>query len=487
LQGRVLSEAMRRALVLLSILGAGALVLAGCGSSSSSANSPRATELSYLPAGSPLVIMAATDPNGPAYQNANGFIARFPAAKVALAALGSSFTASSGVNFDRDIKPLLGNPIALAAFNPSVFSKTSTRRFVFAFVSRDAGKLAALIGRKGTQSTGTYDGAKLYQRGSTAAAIDGANLVISDSLADVKSALDTHAHNGGLSDSAYAHAVAGLPQNALLQVYGSLSGVLAKPSAAKARLVPWVAAIRSYALALSVADTGITASYRIDTSGAKLSANQLPLPVGATAPSADAQAPVAVGIKQLSHLIGFGEEAAQAVNPAAYSKLIKQGAQAGIDLNRDIVSQFTGDAEVDYAPGGAAAFRAQVRDPAAAQRTLGKDVKALKPIGAGFYESRKARNPARVGIAGSELVVGQATPAQLRAYAAAPASPIAGTPGPLAFRVALQTLIALGLAKTGHPPLNPTVAGVLNMFGDITGYAANTTSELYGNFSLPLK
>ncbi len=32
-----------------------------------------------------------------------------------------------------------------------------------------------------------------------------------------------------------------------------------------------------------------------------------------------------------------------------------------------------------------------------------------------------------------------------------------------------------------------SLAGVLNMFGDITGYAANDTSGLHGSVTLPLK
>lgn len=476
---------MRRALVSVLVLVALALALTACGSSSSAARGPRDTELSYVPPGSPLVLMAATDPNGTAYQNASGFIARFPIARLGLAALQSAL-AGGGVNFGRDVKPLLGNPIALAAGDTSVLPGSS-KRFVIAFVARDAGKLAALIRNGGAQGAGTYDGAKLSEKGSTAAAIDGATIVLSDSLADLKSALDVHAHHQGLSAAAYDKALAGLPQNTLLQVYGSLTGVLARPSAAKARLVPWVAALRSYAVTLSVTDTGITAGYRLDTSGAKLATAQLPLPLGSSAPSVAGQAPLAVGIRQLAHVIAFGEAAAQAVDPASYAKLIRQGAAEGVDLNRQIVSQFTGDAEVDYAAAGAIA-RVDVRDPAAARRTLAK-LRKFKFVGGGFYESTTARHPARVGIVGTRLVIGSTTPAQLRAFASAPASPIAGAPGPIAFRVAVGALVARALAARGSSAGagNPMIQGVLNMFGDITGYAANDASSLHGSFSLPLK
>ncbi len=482
---------MRRALVSAVVLvtAVAALALAGCGSSSSASSaSPRDTALSYFAAGSPVVAVISTAQTGPAAQNARAFGAHVPSGRGGLAALQSAL-AQKGLgqyaNLATQIKPLLGNPLAIGA---AAAPTASHKAFLLAFVAKDAAKLDKLVrGIPGLRSAGGYDGAKLYQVGPLALAVGGATLVLSGSVADLKGALDVHAHQQGIAAATYDKTLGGLPRNSALTIFGNLTRALAQPSAAKARLIPWVAAIRSYAVTLSVARTGITASYRIDTTAGKLSAAQLPLPLGTTAPSVDAQAPVATGIKQLSHVIAFGEAAGQAVDPAGYAKLTQQVAQQGIDLNKDIVSQFTGDGELDFAPGGGAPFRAQVHDPAAARRTLAKDTE-LKPIGGGFYMSKKARKPARVGIVGSELVVGQGTPAQLRIFAGAPASPIAGTPGPLAFRVALKTVVALGLSQAHQSqPLNPRIAGLLNMFGDITGYAANNTSSLYGNFALALK
>lgn len=470
---------MRRPLILIVLA---VLALAGCGSSTGSSGSARDAELSYFPAGSPAVALLATDPNGTAYQDARGFTAKLPIAKIAIAALESSL-AGSNINIARDIQPLLGNPVAVGA---STAATTTKNDFLVAFVAKDASKLAALVKRPPARSAGSHDGAQLYQEGGGAViALDGATAVLSRSPADIKSALDLHAHGGGITSSEYAKAMAGLPQNTLLQVYGNLSGLLGTGRAAMARQVPWVAAIRSYAATVSVTDTGITGSFRVDTSGRALTASQLPLATGPAAPGVVGQAPVAVGLKDLAHMIAFGRVALQATDRNGLAKAMKSAAKDGVDLNRDVLSQFTGDGEVDHGPTGVL-LRADIRDPAGAQRTLAK-LKGLRRIGGGFYE--KKNGSATYGVVGSRLVIGNAKPAALAAFAQAPASPIASAPGPLAFRVSVGALIGLAINSQhlSAQANQAAIASLANMFGPVTGYAVDDPSVLRGSFTLPLK
>lgn len=486
---------MRRVLLLLSLAG---LVLAGCGSSSSSAGSPQKTELSYFPSGAPFVALLATDPNGKPVQDANSFIGQFPFAKLGIAALESKI-AQSGINYQRDIKPLLGNPIALGAASSSTLSGS---RFLLVFVAKDASKLAALAQHKpAPTAVGSYDGAKLYQSGSYALGLDGTTALLGQSVTDIKAALDRHAHGGGISTSDFSNAFKGLPQDSLVQVYGNLAGVLASSKNASARKVPWVAAIRSYALALNVRPTGVDLNYRVDTSGGSLSTAQLPLSAGATPPNVSTQAPVAVGVRDLTHVISFALSAEQTTNPASYAAFQKRVAtlkrKTGVDLNRDVFAQLSGNLEVDYGPGGVLA-RAQVADPAGAARTLANAntssklifnrAKSVKLLGGGFYAVRSKSTTVYYGLVGNQFVVGNAPVAQLRAFAAAPATPVAGAQGPLAFRLSVAQVVSLAL-KASHrqSSLPPAVQSILNMFGDVTGWAANDAGGLHGSVSIPLK
>jgi Protein of unknown function (DUF3352) len=461
-----------------------ALALAGCGSSSSSSSgSPLNTELSYFPAGAPAVAVFATNPNGTAWQNASGFVAKFPLAKLGLEALQSDMT-KSGVNYNQDIKPLLGNPVA---FGVPTTTSASGNDFVIVLVATSASKLSVLTSSQpAPRSIGNYQGAKLYQGNSYCLAINGATALLAPTVADIKSALDLHAHGGGISSSDYNKAFTGLPQNTLIQVYGNLTGILSRPQAAQARQIPWVGAINSYAVTVGVADTGIDVHYRVNTTGAGLTSNELPLTTGSTPPSVAGTAPAVVGFRDLAQLFTFAEGAVQAVNPKALAAFEQNAAKDGISLNRDLIAQFTGNSELDYGPGGVTA-RADLANPTVAARTIAK-FKNLKPIGGGFYQSKTSSKPVRLGIADGRLVLGDASVAALRSFAAAPASPISAASGPLAQRVTPTALLTL-IEDASHSAssLPPQAAQLLGAFGDLVSWSANDTSGLHGELSLPLK
>src|SRR5205823_14772537 len=102
---------------------------------------------------------------------------------------------------------------------------------------------------------------------------------------DMTSALDRHANSGGISQNDYGRAVAGLPQNALVEAFGNLTGVLSTPRAANARKVPWVGALRGYAAAINASANGLSFQYKLDTTGAALTTSQLPIASGSATPS----------------------------------------------------------------------------------------------------------------------------------------------------------------------------------------------------------
>jgi hypothetical protein len=186
---------MQRLLALAACLAAVAALIAGCGSSSSSGSaSPVSTELSYFPAGSPLVVSVATDPKSAAVKNAEALVAKFP-----LAALGETAVMSKiqqlGVDYQSDLKPLFGNPIMVGATSSLLNSASASASYLFVWVAKDAGKLKALIAKLGGAHTiGSHAGATLYQAGGTTLALDGATAVLGPSVASVDSALDRHAH-----------------------------------------------------------------------------------------------------------------------------------------------------------------------------------------------------------------------------------------------------------------------------------------------------
>src|SRR5437764_430347 len=249
-------------------------VLAACGSTSSSAPSdPLAAELSYVPSGSPVVATIATDPNSAPVKNVGTLLKRFQVANLLVSALKQELR-KQGASYDNDIKPLLGNPVVAGGVESA--GAGSKLKGIGVWITKDADKLNALVTKSssGDRKIGSHDGATLYRNkdGSNVLAIDGATLVIADTQALVNGALDRHAHGGGMTLSQYNQEIGGLPSSPLVRVSGSVSQLLATPQVAKARQIPWVAALKGYAVSITPTSNGLSLDWTLDTTGRKLTA-----------------------------------------------------------------------------------------------------------------------------------------------------------------------------------------------------------------------
>src|SRR5947209_7886289 len=133
---------MRRRLSLITSLLAVllALVVAGCGSSSSS--DPLKTSLSYFPKNSLFVMSIQTDPNSSAIQSLQSLLHRFPAVTFGEAALTARLQ-QLGINYDTDIRPLFGNPAVIGVASPSAAGARS--RFLVVWETKDQDTLKNLI------------------------------------------------------------------------------------------------------------------------------------------------------------------------------------------------------------------------------------------------------------------------------------------------------------------------------------------------------
>jgi hypothetical protein len=475
-----------------------ALVASGCGSSkSSSASSPLQTELSYYPSTSPFVLSVQTDPTSTAIQNANALIKRFPLASFGLSAVTAKLD-QVGIDYQNDIKPLLGNPLMFGTTGPTLSSTNAGSTFLAVWMTKDEKKLAALVPKLGLHKVGSHAGATVYSAGTSAYAIDGATIVLAPTQAILDTALDRHASGSGMTSAQYQQALSGLPQDSLIETAGNLTGVLSQPSAAKARQVPWVAAIKSFGASISATSTGLSFNYRLDTSGhgssgQSLSPDQVPLAPGTTAPNLVTALPIAVGLENPAHIFTFAEGVEQITNPAEWAKFTKRQAAIRAKTGVDLTSLFklaTGSLIIssDTHVTGA---RAEVSDPTAAASTLSKLVTlpsavlgkatSVKSLSGGFYEITQPDSaPITIGVVGNQLVVGKATPTQLRAFAATPTSPATGAQGTLAFRIGLAQLLQLTVKQAP----SKVAQTILNSLGDITGWAAASTTALTGSATI---
>jgi hypothetical protein len=473
------------------------LVIAGCGSSSSTggaaASNPTLDALSYFPPSTPFVLTFATDPKSASVKDAQGLLHKFPVVTLAETALFSRLS-QLGIDYNKQIRPLFGNPIAIGTVGTSLSG--SQTPFVVAWKTKSASALNALVPKlSGLQSAGTHDGAKLYTGAGAAFATDGATVVFARSTTDLEAALDRHAHSQGFSSAQFAKSTAGISQNGLIEAFGNLTGLLSTPQTAKARRVPWVAAIKGYGASISAGQAGLTVQYHIDTSGSSLSTAQLPIASGSTAPAVAGDLPIQTGVRDPAQIVDFAEAAAQATSPVSYSQFLKHQAtlkrKTGFDLSA-LVAMLTGDLNVE-SDTHTTIGRAQVTNPSAVAAMLAKLAKArsgalskgskLTSLGNGMYSETTSKTTLTLGVIGNELAIGKATAAQLRAFAAAPTATATEATGAVTFRIALTDLLHSTLK---HPP-SATLQQLYSLLGDITGSASATTSGLTGTATVGFK
>ncbi len=475
---------MRRGLPVIIAL-AVAVGVAACGGSST----PNATmqALSYFPGSTPLVATIVTDSHSPAVQQALSQ-AQGSATDGALIRQLVSQLAQRGISYDRDIRPLFGNPIALGTVQASL-SSSGSQPFLAAWVTRSASTLRSLISKLRIHSTGTHDGAKLYASGRTVVAVDGATLLVASSTSTITAALDRHANGTGLGASAYARDTGGL-RGSLVTVFGDLTSALSSTRAAAAGKIPWVAAIRGYGIGIATAGRNVTIRYHVDTGGRQLTSGQLPIATGSAAPALAGSLPIELALRDPAQSVDFVISAIQAADPAAYAKVVAAEAAVkattGVSIS-SLISSLSGDLRIE-SDGHTTLASSGLSDPSAFSSALAKLAQlsaaggssAIRALGSGFYAMHSGRTTLIVGVASNELVAGNATPAQLAAFASAPASPAAAGGGAVAFRLALPSLLPLVLRNA------PSAAEqqILSLLGTMSGAVQATTGGLTGSATL---
>jgi hypothetical protein len=493
---------MRRFLLLLLVIGATGAVVAGCGSSSSgSSPDPLGTSLSYFPAQTPFVLTIATRPSAAAAAQQQQLEQRLPLASFGKAALMAQLQ-KLGIDFQKDIKPLYGNPATFGDASASLPDFKNS--FLIVWVTKSATKLSSLVGKlKGLTAAGTHDGAKLYSSSGAALAIAGPTLLFAKTGGLLSSALDRHAHGGGLTASQYAAAVQGLPSDASVHIFGDLAGALATTQAATARRIPWVAALRSYGATFGSSAAGLTIQFRLSTGGVSLSPSQLPFASGTTPAAVVAGLPIQVGLRNPAQIASFAEGAAQAASPQSYAKFLKQVAtvrrKTGVDF-ANLISQFRGDLIID-SDTHTTLVRAGVADPTVVNKLLSKLGAArsgfgahskIRALGGGFYSVAQGQRNTLLGVLGNQLVFGEPpkgghiSTTTLRSFASAPGAALPGASGALSFRISLRQLIALTAAHSASAS-SPIARQLLSLLGDFSGSMAVTPAALTGSATLALK
>jgi hypothetical protein len=265
-------------------------------------------------------------------------------------------------------------------------------------------------------------------------------------------------------------------------------------------------------LTVTAKDNGLDVDFRARTEG-DLSDDDLPIASGDEAPPViERDNEIGLGIRDLAHIVHFGENTAQAIDPSGFGdyeqakKTIDK--QLGVSLDNDLIAQLTGNVAASVALTGGFGVRAELKDPAAFEKTLAKVADLLPSFaeGAGFgpvglskpkagqqfYALAQPDGDAVIfGVVNDVLVV--ANDAK-RAAALASAEPVdvPGAKGSVTLSTDAEQLAntllehygpALGLGDLG----SIGVGMFARPLGDLTGYMSASPDELRGKLTLGVK
>lgn len=494
---------MRRLLPLTIVVAiAAALIASGCGSSSSS--DQLSTALSYMPKNSPVVVAINTDLNSDQAKQIGNIVKKVPQGGQALQRLQQTITSSSGTDFNKDIKPLLGNDLVVAI--PTVQDlRQSNSPTIEAIKVKDAGKAKAAISKNATK-IGSSHGADIYRdkTGGNLTALDGDVIVGADSRALLDQAL-ANKDGDHVSKDDFNSALSGLDQASIVRGTADLQAIIANSSnSAQARKIKYVNALRDLGFTLAARNNSLAVDFQSKTEG--LSESDLPIASGtSSAPVIKRPAEVNLGIRDPQQIYNFVISSLQAANPQQFGQFTAGKQQIeqklGVNIDKDIVGQLTGNAAVSISTDskGDFAARADVKDPTAFKASLTKVTKGLpglakqfggSPIGVsvpkggnGFFAIDSGGRKIVYTVTKNTFVVAS-DPARAAQFSVQSPSAVPGAQGAVALDIDTKSVVDQQLQKQG---VSPAILGFTSFLGDLTGYLRADTGQTRGNVTLKIK
>jgi hypothetical protein len=391
-----------------------------------------------------------------------------------------------------DVQPLLGNEAVVALLD------ASGRRGQLSLVAKDPDTLRALVRR--LERSGDYKGATLYSgpQGS-AIAVRGSAVVAAVDEATVRGALDTRENGRAhLTRAGFDSRLAGLPRTAPVRAVFDPRPVVAQRIRGALR-TKWGQSLTNGAAVLLGGEQGLRLPFRLQTDAARLTDADLPLATGMRPPQIRGNAPLLIGVRDLSRLLTFLRKA----DPQRFGAIdqLQTSLPSFLRLNVDgLVNQLTNDATISSSdllkhlvvrtdPRDPSAFRNPLQRLASLSsllRRFGVDnIRLIDEPGEAYRLIVDGRFVAHAAVLGRTLVATNDPRAGLRAAANAPAQPApAGAAGALTVRMR-GAAVRDFLTTTFGLPAEASL--LLDRVGDITGWARAERDALSGELNLALR
>lgn len=365
---------LRRILLLLSLIAvaltAGASLVRAQGSAD-----PLDAALGYLPADADAVAAVRTDVGGEQLLQLDAKLRRLDASEPAtsISQAVRSAAKEAHLNYDRNIKPLLGNELAVA-----IVSKGDDFSFVAAIkVPRMELIKAALKRPRALGAGGRVLGKRVYRlEGGSLLAVNGDELVLTDSRRTLVAALRRRERPDRLTRDVFERRVGAPATPTVARGYVDAGRGLARELGADTRTLrrlPWLDALRTIGFSGQASPSGLSGSVFFNTPARRLATRDLPLAAGAEPPLVVRRPrEIVTAQRDVGRSAAFLLDLSRVADPrGAFERRRRRVESASrVDLRRDLAAQFTGNSVLTTSPRGRWGWRADVRDPAALAATL---------------------------------------------------------------------------------------------------------------------
>ena len=258
-----------------------------CGGDDSSGG-PLESALSYVPEQAPFVVAIDTDLEGGQYSSLQAILDRFPGGIELEGLLEGELEGGAGdVSYEKDVKPMLGNPFVVSATDVTSFVDDSEDDdFVASLQVKDSDALDRVIDKTEPEEQGEVAGATVYEDDGSFFAVEEDVVVLAGSRKLLDAALERADGDDHLDTATFEAALEGLPDEALARIYFDLQALIAQdPDTEAARKVAWVAALRTLGMTAAVEEDAIDIEFNLRTDSEGLSDEDLPLAAGDEAPA----------------------------------------------------------------------------------------------------------------------------------------------------------------------------------------------------------
>ena len=359
-----------------------ALVVAGCGGSGTSGGAGGGAALGYLPADAATVILVSTDVDGDQWEALDRHVFSDLEEEVGSKSLDDAarpfFRRAFDLDWEKDVKPLLGNELAIGVQgDPLPLTRGGETDAIVAALETSGGDLDAVLEKAGFQAAGEASGATLYREDEgdrTGLAVEGETLIVADDEEALRAALARHDGGDGMDADAVDEAFADLPETTLVRAFGGLESLSDQEDLRRFAEVPLVRALRSFGLTVAFAGTDLNIDVAVRTDD--LDEADLPLVTGDEAPEiVPREREMSGGNRNQSQTTVFLLRALRAAYPD--SRFVRAAdaieKEIGVDFEEEILRQFNGpSASYVSADGRTFAARSEVRDPDALREVLPK-------------------------------------------------------------------------------------------------------------------